>query len=341
MPGRRGGRIIVTSLSKESGGNEAGPAYRAGFVAIVGRPNVGKSTLLNRTLGVKLAAVSPRPQTTHVRILGVLTSDAYQAAFLATPEAYQDAEERGETDAWTRKVQHDKLVAAVDEDTRIGRMYSGKMVQEGARALEEADVAVLVVEPRLPGGVERAMADDFRRRGLPAIVAINKVDSVGKASLLPVIEAYAGLDAFAEIVPVSALRHDGIGLLLDIVVQRLPEAEAPLFPAGHLTDRSEQFLVSEIVREKVFQLFRQELPYAAAVTVEEWEEESEQHGGKTHIAVRIHPERDSQRGILLGKGGLALKEVGVQARRDIEALLGKPVFLELWVRPRPRWRKDD
>ncbi len=314
MPGRRGGRIIVTSLSKESGGNEAGPAYRAGFVAIVGRPNVGKSTLLNRTLGVKLAAVSPRPQTTHVRILGVLTSDAYQAAFLDTPGCLGRPRPRDEMDR--------------------------KMVQEGARALEEADVAVLVVEPRLPGGVERAMADDFRRRGLPAIVAINKVDSVGKASLLPVIEAYAGLDAFAEIVPVSALRHDGIGLLLDIVVQRLPEAEAPLFPAGHLTDRSEQFLVSEIVREKVFQLFRQELPYAAAVTVEEWEEESEQHGGKTHIAVRIHPERDSQRGILLGKGGLALKEVGVQARRDIEALLGKPVFLELWVRPRPRWRKD-
>ena len=314
MPGRRGGRIIVTSLSKESGGNEAGPAYRAGFVAIVGRPNVGKSTLLNRTLGVKLAAVSPRPQTTHVRILGVLTSDAYQAAFLDTPGYLGRPRPRDEMDR--------------------------KMVQEGARALEEADVAVLVVEPRLPGGIERAMADDFRRRGLPAIVAINKVDSVGKASLLPVIEAYAGLDAFAEIVPVSALRHDGIGLLLDIVVQRLPEAEAPLFPAGHLTDRSEQFLVSEIVREKVFQLFRQELPYAAAVTVEEWEEESEQHGGKTHIAVRIHPERDSQRGILLGKGGLALKEVGVQARRDIEALLGKPVFLELWVRPRPRWRKD-
>ena len=302
----------MTRLSKESSSDEAGAAYRAGFVAIVGRPNVGKSTLLNRALGVKLAAVSPRPQTTHVRILGVLTSDAYQAAFLDTP-GY--------------------LGRPRDEMDR-------RMVQEGARALEEADVAVLVVEPRLPGGVERAMVDDLRRRGLPAIVAINKVDSVGKASLLPVIEAYAGLDAFTEIVPISALRHDGIGLLLDLIVQRLPEAEAPLFPTGHLTDRSEQFLVSEIVREKVFHLFRQELPYAAAVTVEEWEEESEQHGGKTHIAVRIHPERDSQRGILLGKGGLALKEVGVQARRDIEALLGKPVFLELWVRPRPRWRKD-
>jgi GTP-binding protein Era len=300
----------LNSFPTESEGN-ADDAFRAGFIAVVGRPNVGKSTLLNRIMDTKLAAVSPRPQTTHVRILGVLNREAYQAAFLDTPGYIG----RGR-----------------DEMDR-------RMSQEGARALEEADVAVLVVEPRTPGDVERYFAEDLVRRGIPAIVAINKVDSVAKSALLPVIEAYSRLDAFVEIVPISAMRSDGIGLLMELVVGRLPEA-APMFPPDQITDRSERFRVIEMVREKLFRLFWQELPYATAVTIDEWVDESTNHGGKTHIAIRIHPEKDSQRLILLGKGGLALKEVGVQARGDIETLLGKQIFLELWVKARPQWRRD-
>lgn len=301
----------MNNFPSESEGG-ADDAFRAGFIAVVGRPNVGKSTLLNRILDTKLSAVSPRPQTTHVRILGVLNRETYQAAFLDTP-GY--------------------IGRTRDEMDR-------RMSQEGARALEEADVAILVVEPRTPGNIERHFAEDLLRRGLPAIVAINKVDSVAKEALLPVIEAYSRLDAFAEIVPISALRSDGIGLLMELIVDRLPEAEDPLFPPDQITDRSERFRVLELVREKLFRLFWQELPYATAVTIDEWVDESTNHGGKTHIAIRIHPEKDSQRLILLGKGGLALKEVGVQARADIEELLGKQVFLELWVKARPQWRRD-
>lgn len=289
---------------------EAG-AHRAGFVAVVGRANVGKSTLVNQLLPFKVSAVSPRPQTTQTRILGILTGDDYQIAFLDTPG---------------------HLARIRDELDR-------RMVREATRAITEADLVVLMVEPRPPGDIERFLLERIRARQKPAILVVNKVDTVKKPLLLPIMEAYSQLYPFLDLVPVSATQRDGVDLLLQLIVKHLPPGE-PLFPPDQATDRSQRFLVAEAIREVIYHLYRQELPYATAVTIEAWREASPEHGGKTYIAARIHPEKESQRAILVGREGQALKQVGVQAREEIEAMLGRPVYLELWVKPRARWRKD-
>ena len=287
---------------------------RAGHVAIVGRPNVGKSTLVNMLVGTQLAAVSPKPQTSRYRILAVLHGDGFQVGLLDTPG--RPAEPR--VDALSRR-----------------------MLRETRQALEIADLAVLLSAPREPGDVEETLLDEIRGQGLPTIVAVNKLDTVRKSVMLPVIEAYNELySEFRDIVPISAQTGDGLDLLLERIIANLPEQE-PLFDPSTLTDRSEAFLISELIREGVFAVYGDEVPYATAVEVEKHTPQDPEHGGKDYIEASVYVERVSQRGIVVGKGGRSLKEVGVRARPLIEDLLGRPVMLTLWARTRPRWRKDE
>ncbi|MBI2916922.1 MAG: GTPase Era [Chloroflexi bacterium] len=286
-------------------------SFKSGTVAIMGRPNVGKSTLLNLLVRYHLSAVSPRPQTTRHKILGVLTGDSYQITFLDTPG-----------------------VPYRTRDNLNRRLVIGAM-----EALDEADLVVMMVEARPPADIETRLADELKRANKPAILAINKVDLVSKPELLPVMEQYSRLHTYLEIVPLSALQNDGVDALLAGIVRHLPEGEA-VFPAEELTDRPEHFLVSEIVREQVFNALGEELPYSVAVEIDEFQEQSPQHGGKDYIRALLYVEKESQKGILIGRRGGMLKKIGVQSRQAIEALLERPVFLELWVKVYPKWRQD-
>ena len=302
-------------LPAEKGRREAGaarPAHRSGTVAIVGRPNVGKSTLLNGLLDYKLAIMSPKPQTTRHELLGLLSGPGYQVAFLDTPGLMQ-----------------------TPRDLLDRRMRSRVMV-----ALQEADLAVLVVEPRPPGAIETRLMEVLSEGNRPALLVINKIDHVAKPRLLPVIEEYSRRFPFLEAVPVSALSQDGTPLLLDRIVAHLPEGE-PLHEADAVTDRPERFLVEELVREQLFLLYGQEVPYDTAVEVEEFRESSAEEGRKDLIRAVVYVNKVSQRHILVGRAGAALKEVGMRSRGQIEEMLGRPVYLELWVRVRPGWRQDE
>ena len=290
----------------------ARPAYRSGTVAIVGRPNVGKSTLLNVLLDYKLAITSPKPQTTRHQLLGLVTGPGYQVAFLDTPGLMERARDL------------------------LDRRMRGRVMA----AMQEADLAVMVVEPRPPGAIEARIMEALGDGGLRAILAINKIDRVAKPRLLPVIEAYLGRFPFLEAVPVGALAQDGTALLLNRIVAQLPEGE-PLHESDAVTDRPERFLVEELVREQLFHPYGQEVPYDTAVEVEEFREASPDEGRKDLIRAVVYVNKPSQRHILVGRAGAALKEVGTRARGQIEEMLGRPVFLELWVRVRPGWRQDE
>ena len=283
-------------------------SFHSGFVAIVGRANVGKSTLLNAMLGQKLAIVSPKPHTTRHKLLGVLNGEGFQAALLDTPGFLR----RG----------RDQLDAA--------------MSRQMASALADADLAVLVVEPRPPGDVERLLVDQISASGTPILLALNKIDSVAKRKLLPVIEAYTVLHDFVDIVPLSATEKDGVDVLLRQIAERLPAQEA-LFAPEVLTDRPVSLLCADMIQEKVFLLYEQEIPYAVAVEIEEYEERAE--GQADLVRATIYVDTPSQKRLLIGAGGSALKEVGVQARADIEQLVGGPVYVELWVKVSPKWRR--
>ena len=285
--------------------------YKAGYVALLGRSNVGKSTLLNQLLQFKLSIVSPKPQTTRHAILGIAHGEGYQVAFLDTP-------------GMLRRPEH-----------QLDRRMVGAM----RHALEEADLLVLVVEPRMPGDIEGRFLEELERQEKPALLVVNKVDTIAKPKLLPVLEEYHRRYPFKEMVPVSALKRDGVDRLLSLIVDHLSEGE-PLFSSDELTDRTERFLVSEIIREKVYRLYQEEVPYATTVGIEEFVEQSPEHGGKDYISAVVYVERPTQRRILIGGGGEALKQVGVDARAEIEELLGRPVHLELWVKSRPRWRQS-
>ena len=282
-----------------------------GFVTILGRPNAGKSTLLNTLLQEKLAITSPRPQTTRQQLLGILTRDDYQIVFWDTP-GYM----RRTRDALDRRM--------------LGH------VQE---AMLAADVALLVVEPKPPGETEKSLLKSLAAEGTPALIAVNKVDKVGKPLLLPVIQAYHELAPAAEIVPISALNADGTDLLLTLLVERLPH-RGPEYAADELTDRSERFLASEMVREQLFRRFGQEVPYDTAVEVEEFLEADGTERTKDYVQVVVYVSRASQRRILIGKGGAAMKEVATAARLQMEDLFRRPVYLDVWVRVWDEWRDD-
>jgi GTP-binding protein Era len=281
--------------------------FRAGFAAIVGRPNVGKSTLLNRLLGHKLAIVSDKPQTTRNRILAVLNRPGGQIVLLDTPGIHKPMHRMNE-----------------------------RMVQTAMASLSHVDLAVLVIDASEPAGKgDVFVVEALKRRRLPTLVALNKIDRVEKPRLLPAIDRLRGLHDFREIVPLSALTGDNVELLAERVLAHLPEGER-LYPEEFLTDLPERFFVAEMIREQILQRTRQELPYATGVVIEAFREEGE----LVRIQAAILVERDSQKAIVIGKGGAMLKAIGSAARREIEAFLGSRVFLGLFVKVRADWRED-
>jgi GTPase len=280
------------------------PTYKSGFVSIIGRPNVGKSTLLNRILGEKIVAVSDKPQTTRNVIRGIHSDETSQIVFVDTPGIHTAR-------------------------TRINRA----MVDAAMTAVTGIDLMLLVVDATQKIE-EHFIKDICAKAGAPIILVLNKIDQVEpKERLFVILENYSRLYNFPEIIPISAQSGSNIDRLVNLVRERLPEGE-PLFPQDILTDLPEKFIVAELVREKVFRLTSREVPYGTAVVVEAFEE---RENGLIAINATIMVERDSHKGIIIGKKGSMLKKIGEQARRDIERLLGTRVFLELFVQVQERW----
>lgn len=284
---------------------------KSGHVAIVGRPNAGKSTLLNRFAGQKLAIVSDKPQTTRHRIVGVRNTPAGQIVFIDTPGIH--------------KPMH-----------RMNR----RMVSTATDTLREADVVVLVVDASIqPGAGDKFVLDLVRDSGSASILALNKVDRVRKEMLLPLIDRYARTEAFRAIVPMSALDGDGVVGLEQEILTALPEGD-PLYPDDYLTDQTERTLTAELIREKVLRHTRDELPYTTAVVIDQFDEPAEE-GGLTRIHASILVDHDSQKPIVVGKGGDMIKRIGTEARKDLEEMLQGRVYLDLHVKVREDWRDDE
>jgi len=286
----------------------AEPGFRSGLIAIVGRPNVGKSTLVNAFVGEKVAIVSDKPQTTRAGLRGILTTGTYQVVFTDTPGFHKPR-------------------------TLLGSRLND-IVGDSAK---DVDAIVLVVDAA--AGVGRGDAFVYERqlaRALcPKFCAVNKVDIVHGHLEVPQLSAAAELGAFDEIVPVSAKTGKGVAVLLDLIVRRLPEGPL-LFPGGEVTDQSLDVRLAEIVREKALDLAREELPHSIAVVVEDLEQDA----GLSRVRATVVVERDSQKGIVIGKGGATLKEIGVRAREEMERLLGVKVFLDLRVKVLKEWQRD-
>ena len=287
---------------------ELPPGHRSGFVSIVGRPNVGKSTLLNGILGRKIAAVTPKPQTTRRRLLGIKTLPAAQLLFVDTPGIHKARD-----------------------------LMNERMVERALESLPEADAVLWVVDARRGlGAGDREIAALLPGPAKPVIVALNKIDGRPKAALLPLMAAIAALAPDRAIVPVSARSGENLEALLAAIVAVLPEGPR-YYPADELTDESERSVVAEIVREKAMLETRDEIPYALAVTIDAFDEQR----GKDLVVIKatIHVARESQKPILVGERGNRIKAIGQAARPEIEALLGKRVFLELFVRLQADWTK--
>jgi GTPase len=282
--------------------------FRCGYIALIGRPNAGKSTLLNRLVAEKLAITSPKPQTTRHRLLGILNLAGAQLLFLDTPGVLEPKDPLNLT-----------------------------LVQAALSSLAEADLVVWLVEPRVPDLRDQVLLPQVRALDKPLIIALNKIDLLDKPRLLPIMAAYHDHFPDAPVVPLSALVGDGLPALVAEIVQRLPQAP-PLFPAEQLTDRTERFLVAEIIRERLFHHTGEEIPYAVAVAVEEFDES--RRPGLVRIRAVIYVEKDSQKGMVIGKGGRLLKQVGQEAREETERLLQAKVFLDLWVKVWKNWRRD-
>ncbi|CAG0956884.1 GTPase Era [Geobacteraceae bacterium] len=283
--------------------------FRSGFVSIIGRPNVGKSTLLNRILGEKIVITSDKPQTTRNRIQGIHNVPGAQIVFIDTPGIHQAR-------------------------SRLNKY----MVEVALSSIREVDLVLFLVEAnQKPGEQEQEIIDVLAGSTAPVFLVINKVDTTEKGAVLERIAAYKDRYPFREIVPVSAQTGDGVDRLVALVRDVLPEGPV-YFPDDILTDVPERFIAAEIIREKVFRLTRDEVPYATAVEVDSFKERED--GGLVSIAATITVERDSQKGIIIGKKGAMLKRIGSAARVEIEHLLNTKVFLELFVRVRKDWSED-
>lgn len=286
----------------------AEPGFRSGIVALVGRPNVGKSTLMNRILEEKVSIVSRRPQTTRHRILGIRTTDSYQMVFVDTPGIHQSE-----------------------------RKLNRYMVSAAVAALEGVDVVVLVVEAQRWTAGEDAILERLEGLDSPVIAAVNKVDRVTpRDRLLPYLDQLQQRYPFAALVPIAARKGENVEALEGEMTAQLPEG-APLFPEDQLTDKSLRFLVAELVREQLFHQLGQELPYATEVVVERFSEEDR----RTRLQAIILVEREGQKAIVLGRGGRRIKRIGTEARRSIQELLDASVHLELFVRVQKGWTRDD
>jgi GTP-binding protein Era len=278
-------------------------------VSLIGRPNVGKSTLLNLLLGQKIAIISPKPQTTRNRILGIKNLSAGQIIFLDTPGIH-----------------------------RSGNLLNQSMVRTALATLQEVDVICLLIEANSPGHEENDwILENLQKVRKPVFLAINKIDLIPKGNLLSIMERFSQKRPFEQIIPISAVLGDGVDILVRELLKILPEGPR-LFPEDMVTDLPERFLAAELIREKVFHLTREEIPYATAVAIEEFKEREE----KNLVVIRatIQVERETQKGILIGEKGRRLKEIGQLAREEMEALLGVRVFLELWVKVEKNWRDD-
>ncbi|HSB10129.1 MAG TPA: GTPase Era [Blastocatellia bacterium] len=282
---------------------------KSGVVALIGRPNAGKSTLLNRLIGEKIAIVSDKPQTTRTRISGVLTRPEGQIVFLDTPGIHKP-------------------------EYKLNRRMMGVVTD----ALSTVDLTLLMIDATQPmGSGDRFALDMIKRAGTRAFLLANKVDVLrDKTKLLPLIERYSTEYKFLEVIPISALTGDGVELLIERVLAFLPEGPL-LYPEDEMTDQPERILAAELVREKILQVTGEELPYVTAVVTERWEEAED----LTRIYCVILVERPSHKAIVIGRGGARLKQIGTAARADIEKLLGRHVFLNLFVKVRERWRDDE
>ncbi len=285
--------------------------FRAGYAAILGRPNVGKSTLLNALLGQKISITSPKPQTTRHRFAGILSTERFQAVLLDTPGLLNPKYEL--------------------------HQY---MLNVALQSLESADIIIYLVEShdkpenlltKLPPKAQSIFAQKFKT---PRILAINKLDLIHKPSLLPLIESYHQLQIFADIIPISALQTTGLDRLQEVLFKYLPH-NPPFFPEDQLSTESERFIAGEMVREKVFLNTRDEVPYASTVLVEAFKERD----NGFYIYAVIYVQKSSQKGVIIGKGGSMLRQIGQEARQEIETFLGRPVYLDLWVKVRQDWSR--
>jgi GTP-binding protein Era len=283
---------------------------KAGFVSLIGRPNAGKSTLLNRLVGEKLAIVSPRPQTTRNRITGILHRPDAQVVFVDTPGLHTGGGKLGEF-----------------------------MLRTAQRAVEDVDVVCLVVDATDRAGPDDLVLAPLRGYGGTTVCALNKIDLVRpKTALLPRLDRWRAAHPFEALVPIAAVDGTNCDRLLDVLMAALPE-HPPFFPPDATSDQPETFWVAEVVREQIFHFTHQDVPYAAAVRVEELTEHATPE--RLDIRATIFVEQDSQKGILIGKGGTMLKRIGTEARRQLEAFFGIKVFLQLHVQVRRNWRKDE
>jgi GTP-binding protein Era len=283
--------------------------YKSGFVTIIGRPNVGKSTLLNQVIGQKIAIMSDKPQTTRNKIHGVYTNESSQIVFLDTPGIHKPSSKLGDY-----------------------------MIKVAIDTLKEVDLILILVDVSTGlGGGDRFIIEQLQGISTPVILVLNKIDKVHPEALLPIIAQYQSLYAFAEIVPVSAALGNNVDTLLGQVVKYLPEGPQ-YYPADQVTDHPEQWICAELIREKILQLTREEIPHSIAVTIESM---SVRPNRIVDIGAVIYVERDSQKSIVIGKKGALMKQIGELARKDIEHLLGSKIFLELWVKVKKDWRNQD
>jgi GTP-binding protein Era len=283
--------------------------FKSGFIGIIGRPNVGKSTLLNGILGEKLAIITSKPQTTRNRILGIFNREDAQFVFVDTPGIHSPR-------------------------TPLNRA----MVRAATDTFADSDVLLLVVEAGQEiGPDERLILESLQGNSIPKFLVLNKIDLIRREQLLPQMEAFRRLHPFAEMIPVSALTGDGIPLLLDELWKYLPEGPR-YFPEDMMTDSSERFVAAEMIREKILLLTHKEIPYSAAVVVDSFKEDEAKN--LIRISATINVEKESQKGILIGKKGSMLKEIGSRARVDMEKFFAARIFLELFVRVRKDWTKD-
>lgn len=281
-------------------------SFRSGFISIIGRPNSGKSTLLNAFLGSKISIVSDKPQTTRNTVRGVKNLKDAQIIFIDTPGIH-----RGKG------------------------LLNEFMVKEALASIRDVDGVVYLVEADRPVSEDdRYIVEGLKGLKCPVVLGLNKVDRVEKQKILPLIDGFSKMYPFKQIVPLSALKGEGVELLLDIITELLPEGPR-YFPEDSVTDLPERFIVAEMVREKVFLFTEKEVPYSVAVTIDRFEEKKD----LVSISATINVERDSQKGIVIGRGGMMLKRIGSAARADIERLLGSKVYLELFVRVQKEWTK--
>jgi GTP-binding protein Era len=285
-------------------------SFVSGFIAIIGPPNSGKSTLLNQLLGRKIAITSPKPQTTRNRIVGIYHGDDHQMVFIDTPGIHQ-----------TRSPLHKSMVSSAKA------------------SLKEVDIVLLVAEPvdRTNDGEMKAILELFKKLDKPVLLALNKVDLIKKENLLPLMASYSKLHCFDAVIPISALYCDGLEILREELKRRLHPGPQ-FFPPDMITDKSEEFLIAEIVREKIYYETQHELPYSSAVVVEALDEDKE----RNLLTVRavVYVEKQSQKGILIGRNGEMIKRIGTKARQDVERLFSVKVYMELFVKVEKKWSGD-